>query len=141
MSSEAKTGQCLCGAVRFTATDVDPHMHSCHCGMCRRWSGGPALSARVGSISFEGEDRIGTYASSAWAERAFCTQCGTNLYYRMPQQDMIIVWMGVFDDLSSFELAGEIYVDDKPDFYALAGEHPRQTGAEFLASIGMPTGD
>ena len=28
-------------------------------------------------------------------------------------------------------------VSDKPAFYALAGDHPRQTGAEFLASLGV----
>lgn len=141
MSTDSMTGHCLCGAVTFTATEVDVHVHSCHCGMCRRWSGGPAMSASVGSVRFDGEDKIGTFASSAWAERGFCTACGTNLFYRMPQQGMTMMWIGAFDDLSSFELAGEIYVDDKPEFYSLAGDHPRQTGKEFLASIGMPTGD
>ena len=139
--SDPMTGRCLCGAVTFTATDVDTQVHSCHCGMCRRWSGGPAMSARAGNVRFENEDAIGVYPSSAWAERGFCKTCGTNLFYRMPQQGTTILWLGGFDDPSGFELAGEIYIDDKPDFYALAGDHPRQTGKEFLASIGMPTGD
>ena len=34
------TGRCLCGKVTFTAEGVEPHSHACHCGMCRRWSGG-----------------------------------------------------------------------------------------------------
>jgi hypothetical protein len=45
--------------------------------------------------------------------------------------------MGAFDDESVFELVGEIYVDEKPPGYNFAGEHPRQTGAEFMASLGI----
>jgi len=32
-------------------------------------------------------------------------------------------------------LAGEIFIDDKPHVYDLAGDHPRMTGAEFMASL------
>ena len=32
-------------------------------------------------------------------------------------------------------LPREIFVDDKPDSYELAGTHPRLTGEEFLASL------
>jgi hypothetical protein len=46
-----------------------------------------------------------------------------------------MVSMGAFDDQSVFQLAGEIYVDAKPPGYAFAGDHPRQTGEEFLASM------
>ena len=40
--------------------------------------------------------------------------------------------VGAFDDASAFELVGEIYVDEKPPGYAFAGDHPRQTGEQFL---------
>ena len=37
-------GQCLCGAVEFEV-DVPMRTYSvCHCGLCRRWSGGPLMS-------------------------------------------------------------------------------------------------
>lgn len=129
------TGHCLCGAVSYTATDVDPHLHACHCNMCRRWSGGPGFAASVGAIRFEGEEHIGRYESSEWAERGFCTRCGTNLFYRLKHNDHHVVWMGTFDEQAPFELAGEIYIEDKPPAYDFAGEHPRLTGEEFLASL------
>jgi len=47
------------------------------------------------------------------------------------------MWCGTLDDPSELELGVEIYIDDKPGFYAFEGEHPRQTGAEFLESVGM----
>lgn len=129
------TGKCLCGTVRFEASDVDTHIHGCHCSTCRTWSGGPMLAANVGSVRFEGGEHIRRYDSSAWAERGFCDVCGSNLFYRLKDSDRYILCMGAFDDPSVFELVGEIYVDEKPPGYAFAGDHPRQTGAEFLASL------
>ena len=104
----------MCGAISFTAEDVETHFHACHCTMCRSWSGGPGFGVAVGSIKLSGEQHLGVYKSSEWAERCFCKQCGTNLIYRMPETGMIIVQHGAFDDTSRFELAGEIYVDNKP---------------------------
>lgn len=136
MKSEA-TGRCLCGAVTFTAKAVDTHVHSCHCNKCRKWSGASALAANVGDIAFSGEDSIERYDSSSWAERGFCKRCGTHLFYRLKEADQYVVWMGAFDDPAPFQLVGEIFVDEKPPGYEFAGDHPRMTGAEFMASIGM----
>ncbi len=131
------TGRCLCGAVTFTAEDVDTHVHACHCSMCRNWTGGPMQAAQVGSIKFQGEDNIKCFTSSEWAERGFCSVCGTNLFYRMKQPEMYMMATGCFDDAEQFSLSGEIYVDEKPSGYDFAGDHPRMTGAEFLASMGL----
>jgi len=46
-----------------------------------------------------------------------------------------MLWMGTFDDLTSFQLADEIYIDKKPKLYDLAGDHPRFTGEEFMATL------
>ncbi len=129
------TGKCLCGAIRFQAEEVDPHLHGCHCSMCRGWSGGPMLAVGVGSVAFQGEDKLKRYSSSDWAERGFCSECGTNLFYRLKEADQYILCMGAFEDQSGFKLVGEIYVDEKPPGYDFAGEHPRQTGEEFMASL------
>lgn len=128
-------GQCLCGAVSYRAIDPDTEVHSCHCTMCQRWTGGPAFAVSVAGVTFSGEEHIGRYASSDWAERGFCTRCGTNLFYRLVEQDHYVMWMGTLDDLAGFKLAGEIFIDEKPGLYELAGNHPRLTGAEFMASL------
>ena len=135
------TGQCLCGAVKFTAEDVDTHVHACHCSMCRNWTGGPMQAAQVGNVEFSGEEFIKRYASSDWAERGFCTECGTSLFYRLKEPEMYMMPTGAFDDADQFELAGEIFIDEKPSGYSFAGDHPRMTAAEFMASIGAPETD
>src|SRR5256885_974828 len=80
-------GHCLCGAVSFVSPQAR-EIGACHCGYCRRWGGGPMLTVHCGpDVKFEGGENIGTYASSEWAERAFCRQCGTHLYYRLHATD------------------------------------------------------
>ncbi|NKB99107.1 MAG: GFA family protein [Pseudomonadales bacterium] len=131
------SGKCLCGSVSYSAEDVDPHVHACHCSMCRGWTGGPMLAASVGSIEFKGEDKLKRYQSSEWAERGFCSDCGTSLFYHMKEPGMYIMATGTFDDPEQFAMSGEIYIDEKPSGYNFAGDHPRMTGAEFMASIGV----
>lgn len=128
------TGGCLCGAVRFTAESVGTDVHACHCSMCRAWSGAPAIVAFVDGIKFEGGE-IARYASSSWAERAFCPKCGSSLFYKLNSSERHYVSMGAFDDQSQFRLADEIYVDEKPPGYDFVGDHPRMTREEFLASL------
>jgi hypothetical protein len=131
----SETGHCLCGAVTYTAENIDAEIHVCHCGMCRRWTGGPAFAASVGNVSFDNEHLITRFESSAWAERGFCSRCGTNLFYRLKESNHYVLWMGTFDDQHVFRLAGEIFVDEKPAAYDLSGDHARLTGEEFMASL------
>ncbi len=130
------SGKCLCGAVRFSAEDVQTRHSACHCGMCRRWTGGgPLFAARTKQVTFQGEEHIGRYASSAWAERGFCKECGTSLFYFLKPVSAYMMSVGVFDDPSAFQLASEIFIDEKPDGYAFAGDHPRLTASETIAKL------
>ncbi len=132
-----RTGRCLCGAVSFRASDVDAEVGACHCRMCRRWTGGPFICATARDARFEGVGHVAVFASSDFAERAFCRRCGSGLYYRItdpavgPGDHEIAV--GLFDDTSWMRLTREIFHDRKPDLYALAGDRPRLTEAETLA--------
>ncbi len=134
----AETGRCLCGAVRFTATEVEHHHHACHCEMCRRWSAGPFLGATAHGVEFEGEDQLARYASSKWAERGFCRTCGTTLFYFLRPTQTYTMSVCAFDDQRPFALTLEIFIDRKPDGYAFAGEHPRWTEAETLERLTPP---
>ena len=93
------------------------------------------LGASVESITFNGEDNIKRYASSMWAERGFCGECGSSLFYHLKEPGMYIMATGCFDDAEQFTVTGEIFVDEKPSGYNFAGDHPRLTGEEFMASM------
>src|SRR5690349_2900948 len=92
-------GKCLCGAVRISTPD-NVSMNACHCGMCRRWGGGgPYMSVHAGSnLTIDGADHIRVFRSSEWAERAFCNQCGTHLYYLLRSTNDHEVSIGLFQD-------------------------------------------
>lgn len=36
-------GKCLCGTIHFQFKVKSKEFDVCHCGMCRRWSGGPGF--------------------------------------------------------------------------------------------------
>src|SRR5690349_1618310 len=133
------TGHCLCGAVSFTAEGVELEHHACHCGMCRRWAGGAGfMPARVKTVVFADEAKVGRYQSSDWAERGFCKTCGTTLFYFLIPAQAYMMSVGTFDDASQFRLVREIFIDRKPAGYAFAGDHERWTEAETFARLTPP---
>ena len=104
--------------------------------MCQRW-GGPfiEMDTRKDEIAFEQDGSLTWYDSSDWAERGFCGTCGSNLFYRLKQGDMLAVLAGTLDLPTGLPVRKEIFIDEKPDYYDLAGDRPRQTGAEVFAQF------
>ena len=143
MASDGNTtGRCLCGAVRVTVTGDHTDVGICHCSMCRRWGSGPNMAVDVGKdIEIEGRENVTAYRSSQWAERAFCKICGSNLYYRIVETDQHILCAGILDDPAGLTLTGQIFIDDKPEFYDFANETKTMTGAEVFAMYAPGGGD
>jgi len=126
-------GQCLCGAVRFTAKDTSNNVGACHCGMCRRWGGGPLMVVSCGTdVAFEGEENITVYNSSDWAERGFCKKCGSHLFYRLKAINGHQMPAGLFDNQESFNFGLQVFVDRKPSFYGFANKTNEMTEAEVI---------
>src|SRR3989338_3269929 len=130
-------GKCLCGAVTVTAKQVSKNLGACHCGMCRKWTGGPLFAIDCGTeVAFEGQDYIATYDSSAWAERGFCKKCGTHLFYKLKAKSQYIVATGLFDDIKTYHFDHQIFIDEKPEYYAFENQTHNMTGAEVFAKLG-----
>lgn len=130
------SGQCLCGAVQFE-TPLPGHIDACHCDMCLHWSGGPFIGAdfRKG-ITITKDDGLTWYESSDWAKRGFCKTCGASLFYCLKHQpDFWAVAAGALDLPKGLTLGKEIFIDDKPDYYAFTGDHPKLTNAETMADF------
>ncbi|TCD14067.1 GFA family protein [Oricola cellulosilytica] len=127
------SGRCLCGAVSFDATASRPRVSVCHCDMCRRWSAGPFMSLNCEAVTFENQDNIGRIRSSDWAERGFCTKCGSNLFYHLVDSGDHQMAAGLFDDQSKLRMSLQVFTDRKPDFYDFANETRKMTAAEVIA--------
>lgn len=88
MPSSAR-GQCLCGAVTFAASLPSKWVAHCHCTVCRR-AHGAAFVTWVGMDSDKvgvaaSDDALRWFASPAGGERAFCTRCGSSMFFRSSQ--------------------------------------------------------
>jgi hypothetical protein len=131
---QSRSGGCLCGAVRFTATPEKLEMDVCHCGMCRRWSGGVFMAVPCDDVVVADDSQLGSYASSDWGMRQFCRNCGSSLFWRLREGGgHVAVAFQSLDDASSFSFLEEIFIDEKPAHYAFAGERSRLTGADVRA--------
>lgn len=111
------TGGCLCGAVRFSGRWADGTLRICHCGQCRRWSGHAWAAPSSSRLDIEGP--VTWFRSSAEAERGFCPDCGSSLFWHRLDSDHIDVAAGCVDLPTGLRLVGHIFVEDKGDYYQI----------------------
>lgn len=133
-TTKTASGQCLCGAIAFRVTLRDLDVGVCHCGMCRLWTAGTFMALECKDIRVErGDGDLGVYRSSEWGERCFCKSCGTSLFWRMQDGSIAAVSVHALELDDAPRLATEIFIDEKPDFYAFANDTRKMTGAEVIA--------
>ena len=137
-SANALSGQCLCGGVRLRAVPEALHADACHCGMCRRWGGGPVMTINCGSrLAVEqGDALLRRFDSSDWALRGFCGDCGSHLFYWLKPQDLYFVPVGLFGPVEGLTFATEIFIDSKPAWYDFANPTRKMTEADVMAAFG-----
>ena len=134
--SDISTGGCLCGAVRFTCTVPEGAIQACHCVQCQKWTGGgPLMSVRIADLALEGEDSISTYRASEWGERAFCTACGSTLYWRMQGKPVKFLAVGLFDNQTELTVQEEIFIDHRPGWLPPWERARQSTEADEMAQL------
>ena len=126
-------GTCLCGAVTISVISPKREIEVCQCDMCRRWSGSFYTALTGESHTVDGEQMVTRYQSSEWAERGFCSQCGSNLWYEFLPTGGRSYSAGLFDEAADFAIEKEIFVDERAKWTRLKGDHPCQTAQEVIA--------
>lgn len=127
-------GKCLCGAVEIEVELSNTEVAACHCSMCRKWSGGPMMAIETNdTLHISDESSVARYQSSEWAERAFCTQCGTHLFYWLKPSNQYHLPAGLLDIDSEYKLSHQVFIDEKPEYYSFSNETLNMTGAEVFA--------
>ena len=123
---------CLCGKVKLTVSRMDEQFAACHCGMCRKWGGGPFLAVGCNQdVEIEG-DSVKVYDSSDWAERGFCSHCGTHLFYRLKDSRQHQIPVGLFGDSLPATFGLQVFIDRKPGYYAFSNDTRVLTEAEIF---------
>ena len=115
------SGSCLCGAVRYQVRGPMRPVVCCHCDMCRKTSGHYVAATATRTKDFELlEDRgLKWYRSSPIARRAFCRECGSNLFWAADGADQISIMAGTLDRPTGLHTAVHISVESKSDYHAL----------------------
>ncbi len=128
------SGKCLCGAIELEVELSNTEMAACHCSMCRTWSGGPMLAVDCGdSLKVSDEAAVKRYQSSEWAERGFCADCGTHLFYYLIANNQYHLPAGLLETQSNYSFTHQIFIDEKPDYYSFSNETQNMTGTEVFA--------
>lgn len=110
------SGSCLCGAINFSASLPSKWCAHCHCSLCRK-AHGAGYVTWVGfeqdHVSFtRGEDHLTWYESTPGAQRGFCRQCGSSLFFRSKQwAGELHIALGCIDDAIDRQPQANVFFD------------------------------
>ncbi len=128
---------CLCGKIQFNVEidAADVNFHACHCTMCQKQNGGPYMGVKLSRTPDIVSESLAWYDSSDYAQRGFCKECGSTLFWRMKENvdAMCIVSVGVLKNTKNLTLTSHIFVDGKPDYYEIADGLPCLTAEQVMA--------
>ena len=108
-------GGCLCGAIRYAASNQPARITMCHCKFCQRATGGaylvePVFSAADFSI-IKGKPKKYTHISDGSGKEVyihFCDTCGTKLFLTFERfADVVGVYGGTFDNPNWLDVTPE----------------------------------
>ena len=122
-SSQVK-GSCLCGAVKFGLELPSKWCAHCHCTLCRK-SHGAGYVTWVGFEEsrftlLEGQQELTWYASTPGAQRGFCNNCGSSLFFKSGKwAGEIHVALGSLDSSIDRKPQAHVFHDTHVDWMAL----------------------
>jgi hypothetical protein len=121
-------GGCLCGAVRYRATSAPVRGVICHCLMCRKHSGAPAL-AFVHFVATDFTwlgDTPTRYRSSEFAQRGFCGKCGSTLsMHEEVLAERVQIAVGSLDEPQRVRIDDHVWTKDRIPWFDVADNLPR----------------
>lgn len=114
---EAHEGGCLCGAVRFRATQAPLRTLACHCTFCQKVTGSAYFAESMfpmNAVQFnDGEMKRYEHVSDASRKKVyvhFCSNCGTTVsltFERWP--DVRGIARGCYDDPDAVTVSSHIW--------------------------------
>jgi hypothetical protein len=119
------TGGCLCGAVRYKATEKPMMTRACWCRTCQYFAAGNAAVNQVfpvNAVTISGElkDFQSTADSGNRMHRKFCPNCGVHLFSMAEvRPHLLIVRAGTLDDQKNIVIDALIWTSSAPDWAAL----------------------
>ncbi len=128
------TGGCFCGAVRYEVTGAPRDVSYCHCSMCRRTAGAPAVPWATYPTTAvrltQGTPAV--LRSSPPATRRFCAACGTPLTFATSAEpEWVDVTVCSLDDPEAVPPDEHIWTESRVAWFDVRDDlprHPRSRG-------------
>jgi len=130
--SNAITGGCLCGNIRYSVSAPVEKIIACHCTHCQKASGAGASHNAVvptSAVSFTaGKPKLfaDTAQSGNILNRYFCPDCGSPIYsQRAKVPEMMVLKVGTLDAPGDMKLVMNIWTNSARPWMHLdpAAEH------------------
>lgn len=116
--SDAITGGCLCGKVRYTVSQPVVNIIACHCTNCQKTSGAgmshntPVATSAVTFTGAQPKIFADTAQSGNTLYRAFCGDCGSSIYsQRAKTPEMMVLKVGSLDNPDAMKLIMNIWTN------------------------------
>ena len=126
--ADISSGGCQCGVVRYEIAGPIDDVALCHCRMCQKAHGAPAVAwlvvARKSFRLLKGT--VASYRSSDNARREFCRDCGTPLFFvEASRPDDFDVALSTLDDPVNHGPDRHIWVESQMPWLKLADHLPQ----------------
>ena len=123
-------GGCACGAVRYRLASAPFDTGWCHCRICQRVSGAPAMvfsTVPAGDfVLTAGEQAVGAVALTSFGRRRFCTRCGTPLTIEVDHQpETVDFTVATLDDPDAVAPGFHIFRASRIGWFETADDLPR----------------
>jgi hypothetical protein len=123
------TGQCLCGAVRYSVADQFRYALNCHCSCCRRATGSafkPFAGIERDKLHLTaGEDHILRFGDAESAHDVRCGDCGALLYSVVREGAYVHVTLGTLVDAPGVGPTAHIFVGSKAPWFTITDDLPQ----------------
>lgn len=133
--TDAYTGGCACGEIRYSCSGEPLYMGNCHCRDCQRATG----SAFFPAVLFKGENFKLELGEPRWYEvtadsgvtmrRAFCPSCGSPVFIENgARPDNRVLYAGSLDDPGRYEPSRNIYTASAQPWGLMHPDLPQDKG-------------
>jgi hypothetical protein len=108
------TGGCLCGNIRYECSAEPIVMGNCHCRDCQKATGTAYAAAMLvprHAVTVTGDVKYYnvTGDSGGIVDRGFCPNCGSRLFSKPPNPELMGIMAGSLDDPSWFGPTIDVY--------------------------------
>ena len=115
-------GSCLCQLICYQIKGKLRDIWNCHCNQCLKFHGhfGAYTNIKKQQITITNANKIKWYHSSKKAKRAFCSNCGSSLFWHKIGDHYLSIAAGTLEKPTNLVTIKNIFTEDKGDYYCLS---------------------